>query len=104
VRPETAARLADLHSELARVYQHLARETSAPEPERALTLPEAAAKLGATKSWLSRKANYSRIGGYLDMDRRVKFPLSAILRFITSQGTSTNVGSLTGKRIRRTLA
>jgi hypothetical protein len=43
MRPETATRLAELHTELARVYQDLAREAPAGEPERALMLPQAAA-------------------------------------------------------------
>lgn len=82
---KTAARLAELHTALAAVYQNLARETPPAEPERALTLPEAAGKLGMSVAWLSRRANWSRVGGYLDADRRVKFAVSALDRYITAQ-------------------
>jgi hypothetical protein len=85
MRPETAAQLAELHAELARVYQDLARETPVVDPERALTLPEAAEKLGMSVAWLSRRANWSRCGGFKDQDRRVKFPLSALDRYLKAQ-------------------
>ncbi len=73
------ARLAELHAALARTYAELARLPElAPKSDRALTLTEAAAMLGMSKAWLSRKSNWQRCGGYLDADRRVKFPLAVL--------------------------
>lgn len=54
----------------------------APPPDRALTLDEAARMLGMTTAWLSRRANWARVGGYRDADRRIKFPLSALQRYV----------------------
>jgi hypothetical protein len=82
---QTAARLAELHAELARVYADLAQHPGPAGSDRVLTLPEAAAKLGMTVSWLSRRANWSIVGGYRDADRRVKFPMSALDRYISDQ-------------------
>jgi hypothetical protein len=78
-------RLAELHAELSRVYAKLAAEAPVPEPERALTLVEAAERLGMSTAWLSRRANWSRVGGYRDADRRVKFAVSTLDRYIRSQ-------------------
>ena len=54
----------------------------APPPDRALTLDEAAGMLGMTRAWLSRKANWQRVGGYLDQDRRIKFPMATLQAYI----------------------
>jgi hypothetical protein len=82
----TLARLAQLHADLAAVYADLARQPVAVvEPERVLTLHEAAVKLGMTVSWLSRRANWAKVGGYSDTDRRVKFPLSTLEQYIRTQ-------------------
>jgi hypothetical protein len=83
--PETAARLAQLHADLAAVYADLAREPVTVQSERVLTLHEASAKLGMTVSWLSRRANWAKVGGYSDADRRVKFPLSTLEQYIRTQ-------------------
>lgn len=58
----------------------------APPPDRALTLDEAAGMLGMTRAWLSRKANWQRCGGYLDADRRIKFPMATLQAYIQQQG------------------
>lgn len=80
----TAARLAELHAALAEVYRDLAQRRPAV-PASVLTLREAAARLGMKHSWLSRRANWRRVGGYQDADRRVKFPLSALAEYIRTQ-------------------
>lgn len=80
---QAAVRLAELHAALAEVYAGLARETV--EPDRVLTLREAAVKLGMTVSWLSRKTNWAKVGGYSDADRRVKFTLSTLEQYIRTQ-------------------
>jgi len=85
VDTSTAERLAQLHADLAAVYADLAREPVAVEPERVLTLHEAAVKLGMTVSWLSRRANWEKVGGYSDTDRRVKFALSTLEQYIRTQ-------------------
>ena len=54
----------------------------APPPDRALTLDQAAGMLGMTRAWLSRKANWQRVGGYLDQDRRIKFPMATLQAYI----------------------
>jgi hypothetical protein len=58
----------------------------APPPDRALTLNEAAGMLGMTRAWLSRKANWQRVGGYLDQDRRIKFPMTRLQAYMHQQG------------------
>ena len=57
------------------------------EPERALTLDEAAMVLGTTRTWLERRANWERVGGYRDLDRRIKFPRSALEAHLRRQKT-----------------
>jgi len=54
----------------------------APPPDRALTLDEAAGILGMTRAWLSRKANWQRVGGYLDQNRRIKFSMATLQAYI----------------------
>ncbi len=80
MNPETAKRLAELHSALAAVYADLAGTAGqVPEPEdRVVGLAKAAVRLGVTVSWLARRANWSKAGGYKGPDRRVHFPLSAL--------------------------
>ena len=58
----------------------------APPLDQALTLDEAAGMLGMTMAWLSRKANWQRVGGYLDQDRRIKFPMTRLQAYIHQQG------------------
>ena len=38
--------------------------------------------LGMTPAWLSRKANWQRVGGYLDQDRRIKFSMATLQAYI----------------------
>jgi hypothetical protein len=72
---QVAALEADLRTRL------LTRRPALP-PDRALTLDEAARMLGMTRAWLSRKANWQRVGGYLDQDRRIKFPMATLQAYI----------------------
>jgi hypothetical protein len=46
--------------------------------DRAVGLDEACALLGMDRSYLERRPNWARLGGYKDADRRVKFTLSAL--------------------------
>jgi hypothetical protein len=82
--PSTLERLADLHAQLAATYRELARQgqQGAQESDRVIGLAEAAARLGMTRTWLSRRANWSRVGGYRDADRRVKFAESALRAYL----------------------
>ncbi len=50
----------------------------APQPDRAVGLAEAAQRLGMSRAWLSRKDNWSRCGGFKDLDGHVKFPMPAL--------------------------
>jgi hypothetical protein len=67
----------DLELEIARRSPDA---TSAVEPDRAVPLDEAVPLFGTTRSYLERKANYSKLGGFVDADGRVKFMLSGIRR------------------------
>ncbi len=67
--------IADLE---AKLRARLLTRRNAPQPDRAVGLDEAAERLGMSKAWLSRRANWERVGGYRDHDRRIKFPLTAI--------------------------
>ncbi len=82
-------RLAQLHAEIAAVYQDLAGTAGqTPEPEdRLVGLAEAMVRLGVTRSWLIRPANWRRVGGFKGPDRRVHFPLSALARFASTTQT-----------------
>ncbi len=70
------AGLAELFAQLSEVDWD--RVDRGDLPERVLGLAEAAARLGVTRSWLSRRANWTSVGGYLGPDRRVKFTDSAL--------------------------
>jgi hypothetical protein len=82
--PATFERLAELHEQLAATYRELAQQAGPRESESdsVIGLPEAAARLGMTRTWLSRRANWSRVGGYRDADRRVKFAESALRAYL----------------------
>jgi hypothetical protein len=58
----------------------------ASQPDRVLSLPEAAQRLGMTTAWLSRRGNWQRVGGYKDRDRKIKFPLSALEAYVRARG------------------
>jgi hypothetical protein len=58
----------------------------APPPDRALTLNQAVKMLGCSRAWLERRANWERVGGYRDADRRVKFPLAVLQAHIRERG------------------
>ena len=45
-------------------------------------LKDYAVRLGMTRAWLSRRANWQRVGGYRDADRRIKFTTSALAAYI----------------------
>jgi hypothetical protein len=83
VRPETASRLAELHSALAEVYRDLAQDPAGSD--RAVLLPEAARLLGMSLGWIARRENWQKAGGYRDADGRVKVPLSAISRYVQAR-------------------
>jgi len=73
------------YSELAELFAQLSevdwdRVDRGDHPERVLDLKEAAVRLGVTRSWLARSANWRRMGGYLGPDRRVKFADSTLRR------------------------
>jgi hypothetical protein len=78
VGPTTAARLAELHAQIAEVYKGLALTDPIADSERMLGLREAATRLGVTVSWLCRRANWLKVGGIKGADRRVHFTLSAL--------------------------
>ncbi len=83
------AEIGKRHLELAELYRQLSeidwdRDVDTGT-DRVLSLAEAAVRLGVKRSWLSRRENYLRIGGYLGPDRRVKFPLSALLSYVNAQ-------------------
>ncbi len=80
--PALFARLADLYRELAVVYADLAAQAPTPQADRVVGLAEAAVRLGMTRAWLSRRANWQRVGGYRDADRRIKFTTSALAAYI----------------------
>src|SRR5262245_32232144 len=56
---------------------------SAAEPERALRIAEAAARLGMSKDYLYR--HWRKLGGYKDDDGHVKFALSVIDRHVNAR-------------------
>ena len=86
MNPSTAARLAQLHADLAAVYADLAKQDPAgSDTDRVVGLIEAAARLGTSKAWLSRRSNWQRVGGYRDQDRRVKFTESALRAYVNAQ-------------------
>lgn len=70
------ARLVALEADLR--VRLLTRRAAAPPPDRAVGLEEAARMLGCSRAWLGRRANWAKLGGRLDVDRRVKFPLSTL--------------------------
>jgi len=69
----------------ARLRVRLFSRSAAPEPDRILSLDEAAARLGTSRSWLERRANWRRVGGYKDQDRHVKFARSALEAYLHQQ-------------------
>jgi hypothetical protein len=77
---EVATLEADLRARL------LTRRPTPPQSDKILCLSEAAARLGMSQAWLKRKANWLRVGGYLDADRRVKFPVSALEAWVRARG------------------
>lgn len=80
--PATFARIATLHQALADAYATLAAEPSAPAPERVVGLAEAAQRLGMSRAWLSRRANWQRAGGWLGDDRRVHFTMAGLEAYV----------------------
>ncbi len=70
------AGLAELFARLSEVDWD--RVGDGDHPERVVGLREAAVRLGVTRSWLSRRANWTSMGGYLGPDRRVKFAESRL--------------------------
>jgi hypothetical protein len=82
--PATAARLAELHAEIAEIYRGLALADPAADSERMLGLREAATRLGCTESWLCRRANW-QIGGFKGPDHRVHFALSALSAYANAR-------------------
>src|SRR5262249_5948013 len=76
---QVAALEADLRTRL------LIRRPASP-PDRALTLDQAVTMLGCSRAWLGRKANWAKYGGYLDLDRRVKFSEAALRAYIRAKG------------------
>lgn len=76
---QVAALEADLRARL------LARRPI-PPPDRALTLDQAVMMLGCSRAWLGRKANWTKYGGYLDLDRRVKFSEAALAAYVSRRG------------------
>src|SRR5713101_4344694 len=58
----------------------------APQLDRSVGLAEAAQRLRMTNAYLSRRANWQKIGGYRDCDRRIKFPLSALEAWVRARG------------------
>ncbi len=73
------------HAQLAELYAKLSEvdwDGRGDLPERVLGLREAAVRLGVTRSWLSRRPNWTSVGGYLGPDRRVKFADSALRRYL----------------------
>jgi hypothetical protein len=83
--PATAARLAELHAEIAEIYRGLALADPTADSERMLGLREAVERLGCTESWLCRRANWQKVGGFKGPDGRVKFPLSALSAYANDQ-------------------
>jgi hypothetical protein len=57
-----------------------------PLPVRALTLDQAVMMLGCSRAWLGRKTNWTKYGGYLDLDRRVKFSEAALAAYVSRRG------------------
>ena len=91
--------VADLELEIARRRQAPA---VVPEPDRAIplddyvdgagnTCPGAATLLQMTRSYLERKPNYSRLGGFKDTDGHVKFMVSDIRKHQKRQRDAARV-------------
>ncbi len=78
------AEIARHHRELGQLYQQLADQQGLDQggPDRVVGLREAAQRLSASKSWLSRAENWRRVGGYKDLDGRVKFADTALRRYL----------------------
>ena len=76
LRRELSRVLADADLVIAR--RMTAAQAPRPSPDRAVGLEEAAGMLGMSKAWLQRKANWERVGGYRDADRRIKFSLATL--------------------------
>ncbi len=81
---EVMAEIGRHHAQLAALYARLSEQDWDRDPgaDRVLTLREAAVRIGASVSWLSRRENYLKVGGYLDVDRRLKFADSALRRHL----------------------
>jgi hypothetical protein len=58
----------------------------APAGERAVRLREAANLLGMSRDSLHRKWRGIPLGGYVDVDGRVKFPLAKLTHYIRTRG------------------
>ncbi len=83
------------HAQLAELYAKLSevdwdRAGSGDHPDRVVGLREAAVRIGASVSWLSRRENWQRAGGYLDVDRRVKFTETRLREYLAAAATSRN--------------
>ncbi len=78
------AEIGKRHLELAELYRRLSEVDwdQGPGADRVLSLREAAVRLGASVSWLSRRENYLRVGGFKDVDGRVKFTDGALRRHL----------------------
>ncbi len=85
---EVMAAIGKSYADLAELFAQLSeqdwdhRVDRGDLPERVLGLREAAVRLGVTRSWLSRRPNWTSVGGYLGPDRRVKFADSALRRYL----------------------
>jgi hypothetical protein len=67
--------------DLALEIAHRTQTAPSPvEPDRAVPLDEAVSLFGMTRAYLERKANYLKLGGFVDTDGRVKFLFSDIQR------------------------
>ncbi len=81
---EVMAAIGKSYADLAELFAQLSeqdwdhRVDRGDLPDRVVGLAEAATRLGVTRSWLTRSANWRRMGGYLGPDRRVKFAESAL--------------------------
>ena len=52
------------------------------EPDRAVRLEEACTLLGMERTYLERRENWQKLGGYKDDDVHIKFAMSVIQRHI----------------------
>ncbi len=88
--PDPFARISQLHAELARAYLELAQRDDRRDlagADRVVGLAEAATRLGCSRSWLSRRASWARLGGYKDLDGRVKFAESRLRAHLAGAAT-----------------